>query len=640
MCGIVGCWGNYEPELINNMNDSIAHRGPDGEGIYRDKKSSLSLGHRRLSIIDLSDSGRQPMLVKHDIVIIYNGEVYNYRELKEKLIKKGYVFRGTSDTEVVINMYLEFGFDFLEQLNGIFALAIWDPREKHLLLARDGLGVKPLYYTENSKGFIFSSELKSILHEKSIDKEINARAITSYLSFLWSPPPDTMLKCIKKLEPGRALLVKDSKIKKSWSFYELPVNQPISTESPAMLIEKMDHLLKQAVEKQMVSDVQVGAFLSGGLDSSSLVAMVKNLMPDYSLPCFTIDLGGGFKQEGFQEDLPYAKMVANHLNVELNVIEVTPDIASDFEKMIYLMDEPQADPAPINSYYITEAAKKSGVKVLLSGAGGDDLFTGYRRHLAVELEKYWGWLPVSMRQLASKLSESLPVKNPYARRFKKMIQYAPLNQKQRICHYFRWCSQSVMVSLLSKDIISSLGDFDYQDPLMETLNKLPNNVSRLKQALHLDTKHFLTDHNLNYTDKTSMASGVEVRVPLLDQDLVNFSNTVPDKYLQRGSTGKWIFKKTMEKYLPAEVIYRPKTGFGAPLRSWLNKDLKPIVEDTLSIKSIKNRGLFDPMGVQNLIKMDQSGKEDYSYIIYALASIEVWCRLFLDNSMANKSYYS
>ncbi|HBY55629.1 MAG TPA: asparagine synthetase B, partial [Coxiellaceae bacterium] len=335
-------------------------------------------------------------------------------------------------------------------------------------------------------------------------------------------------------------------------------------------------------------------------------------------------------QDGFVDDLPYAKKVAKFLDVDLNVVSVGPDIINSLEKMIYHLDEPQGDPASLNVLLISQLAKEQGMKVLLSGAGGDDIFTGYRRHYAITQERYWKWLPKAMRLGLQSLSRQLSQQYVFTRRLSKAFKYAGLDGNERLASYFYWLEPEWLKKILSHEILEKLSSFNPAQPLLSTLGNLNDETSILDKMLYLEGKHFLADHNLNYTDKMGMAAGVEIRVPLLDLDLVEFAANLPDHYKQRGHEGKWIFKKAMEGVLPNDVIYRPKTGFGAPLRYWLKNELKELVGDMLSTANLKKRGLFNPMGVQELISQDRQGIVDAAYPIFAILCVEMWCQIFMD----------
>lgn len=635
MCGIAGFSGNFDDLLLENMQFVISHRGPDDAGRYFNKTKGIGLAHRRLSIIDLSPTGHQPMWDStQTVVIVFNGEIYNYRELRVKLAQDGFVFKSNSDTETLLNLYLRYGMGMFSYLNGIFAFALWDTREDTLFLARDGVGVKPLYYSESPKGLLFASELKAILQEPGIDKTINPEAIHYHLTYIWCPAPHTMLKSVKKLEPGQAMFVKNGKVQKRWQFYDLPYNQQIVDVSEKDAIIQVQNHIKQAVERQMVADVPVGAFLSGGLDSSSVVAFAKGCNPNNKMQCFTIGFKDElFRNEGMADDLPYAKRVAEHLGVDLNIIYVGSEMVDHVEKMIYHLDEPQADPGPLNALIVSQSAQEHGIKVLLSGVGGDDIFTGYRRHYALLSEKYWAWLPTIARKGLKNIAKMPSLNSSFGRRFSKAFQYADLDGDERLISYFYWANTELINSFYSDDMRKELNSLSPAKPLIATLTKLFDNVPVLNRMLYLEGKHFLTDHNLNYTDKMSMAVGVEVRVPLLDPDLIALAARLPVEYKQRGKIGKWIFKKAMEPYLPHDIIYRPKTGFGAPLRHWIKYELRPLVEEVLSEISLKNRGLFDPARVKKLLELDRCGRVDGAYTIFSLVCIELWCRIFLEGRM-------
>ena len=634
MCGIAGFSGDFSQSVLEMMGETIRHRGPDDGGQLYIADQRIGMAHRRLSIIDLSPTGHQPMWDKtRTAAIIFNGEIYNYKSLKKELQEDGFAFNSTSDTEVVLNLYLKDNKNFLTRLNGIFAFAIWDSKRNHLLVARDGVGVKPLYYSFNRNGFIFSSEIKALLQESSVSRDLDFESIHHYLTYLWCPSPNTILKSVKKLDPGCAMIIKDGVLIDQWQFYDLPYDKEVEEDMPlSRAVNSVRSRVRTAVERQMVADVPVGAFLSGGLDSSAIAAFAQRSLPDNNqLHCFTIGFSSpSFNKEGMVEDLPYAKRVADHLGVKLSTIYVGPEMAESVEKMVYQLDEPQADPAPLNVLFISELARQNGIKVLLSGAGGDDIFTGYRRHYALTLEKYWRWLPLkTLRGLAASC-RLIPKQYAIGRRFAKAFQYADLVGDQSIASYFIWSDKHMLRSLYSDSFLEQIGWDNYVDPLVRKLSAIPSGTSDLNKMLYLEGKHFLPDHNLNYTDKMGMAAGVEIRVPLLDPDLVEMACRLPVQYKQRGRVGKWIFKKAMEPYLPNDVIYRPKTGFGAPLRQWMQYELKPLVNDILSENSIKRRGLFNPTSIRHLLRHNQAGRVDASYTIFSLMCIEMWCRAFID----------
>lgn len=625
MCGIAGGSGKLDKIVLEAMVESISHRGPDFMNCY--SNGSVHLGHARLSIIDLSEESNQPLWdVTSQACIVFNGEIYNYRELREELKKLGVVFRSRGDAEVLLNLYLKYGEACLEKLSGIFSFAIWDARNEYLFVARDCYGVKPLYYTENSDGFYFSSEMKSLLQVGSIGREINFDSLYRTLVFLWSPGEDTLIKSIKKVKPAHFMIVKSGEIVRYEKYWQWPAYKPLYSLDSAAHQDKIISALDSAVKEQLVADVKIGSFLSGGLDSSLIVALAEQNV-DSGIRCFTIDSGSAEQsKDGFEDDLPYAKKVAKYLNVELDILKVTPDITKLLPKMIYHLDELQADPAPLSVMLICEQAKKQGIKVLLSGAGGDDIFTGYRRHYAVKAEKYWAWLPKYVRSLLKTVTSCLPKSHAMTRRISKAFQYADLSADQRLLSYFFWIEPSVALSLFKSPERISKTPFQFiYDDLAKVEAKEP-----VERMLTLEQKYFLVDHNFNYTDKMSMAAGIEVRVPFLDKRVTDVAANIPSEFKQEGRIGKAILKKAAERLLPKDIIYRPKSGFGAPLRTWLKNDLSGYVDSFLSPESINKRGVFDAGRVQQLLADDRSGKADYSYPIFALLCFEIWCQQFLD----------
>lgn len=626
MCGIAGYAGFIDGHLIRKMLASIAHRGPDDEGVWLDAAAAITLGHRRLSIIDLSPAGHQPMKSADGaLTIVYNGEVYNYRELKAVLEKQGAVFKSASDTEVLLHLYAAKGHGMLADLNGIFAFAIWDARKNELFVARDGFGVKPLYYAETSKGFIFASEMKALLCDRTLDRSINLEAVHQYVSYLYSCAPSTMLKNVHKLEPGHALVVKGGKVARKFKYYDLPYDQNLLNASEHDLVEMLEGHLRAAVRRQLVADVPVGAFLSGGLDSSAVVHFAKE---QYSgaLQCFY----GRGDADGTVDDLPYARRVAAHLGVPLNLVDIHSDIVQDLETMIYHLDEPEADPAAINILYISEMARKSGIKVILSGTAGDDIFSGYRRHQALFAEKYWAWLPAPVRRALQGASAFIPVGSSIGRRFEKYFRSASLPPDERLASYFLWIDEALSRTLYTPDAAAELNGRRVIAPFLAALGNLPKGTEPMNKMLYLEAKHFLADHNLNYTDKMGMARGVEIRVPLLDFELVKFVTCIPSELKQRGMTGKYIFKKAMEKYLPHDVIWRPKTGFHVPLHRWIHEDKAEFIRGIFEDSRFESRGIFDPAALRRLMEQDKNGSVSATYAILAIVCIEIWFRKFID----------
>jgi asparagine synthase (glutamine-hydrolysing) len=633
MCGIIGYSGRFEHGSLESGIRAICHRGPDDAGSYFNDAAGAGLGHARLSIIDLSPLGHQPMEALDGAVqLVFNGEIYNYRELRRELEAKGHAFRGHSDTEVILRLYLEEGEKMLSRLNGIFTVAFFDARTGTMLVARDALGVKPLYYTVAPQGIAFSSEIKGLLRLVPGLRELDVASLHRYMSFLWCPGEGTPLKAVRKLLPGEAMVLRDGAIERRFTWYRLPAFRDVARDlGERESVEGTERFVRAAVQRQMVADVPVGAFLSGGLDSSAVVAFAREVSPD--LQCFTIRQIGGAEQ-GVTDDLPYAEAVAKHLGVALHTVEIEASrMAGDIERMIWQLDEPLADPAPLNVLYICELARRNGMKVLLSGAGGDDLFTGYRRHRAVELERWWSWLPASARRAIEGATGRLDQRRATARRLAKLFDGAGLSGDERIANYFRWTREENLLALYTPDARAQLGGAPALAPMLDFMKPLPASLPPLERMLALEQRFFLADHNLPYTDKMSMAVGVEVRVPLLDLELVEFAARIPTSIKQKGGVGKWVFKKAMEPYLPHDVIYRPKSGFGAPLRRWMRDELRPLVGDLLGPESLRRRGLFDPQAVGRLTAANHEGRVDASYTLLSLLSIEIWCRKFVDGHL-------
>jgi asparagine synthase (glutamine-hydrolysing) len=474
--------------------------------------------------------------------------------------------------------------------------------------------------------------MKALLQDPSVDRSIDLDSVWHHLLYLWSPSPLSMLRSVHKLEPGHALRIHAGRVVRKWRFYDLPFDQDLVDWPAQDAVVQVRKYLTQAVERQLVSDVPVGAFLSGGLDSSSVVALARRAMGNERLQCFTI----GFRDararaEGMAEDLPYAQRVARHLDVDLHTIYVGPEMLDELQNMIVHLDEPQADPAPINALFISRLARQHGIKVLLSGAGGDDVFTGYRRHYALMQEPYWSWLPERVRSVLRLAASKVRPTTELQRRISKALRYADLEGDARIAAYFHWIAPNHMETVFGPELREAYRRAP-TSPVLEALSALPDSVPPLNRMLYLEGRFFLTDHNLNYVDKVSMANGVEVRVPFLDPDLMKLAARLPLHFKQHGRTGKWVLRRAMEPYLPREVIHRGKTGFGAPLRGWMQHELRPAVDDLLSRASVQRRGLFDPSGVRSMIDLDRRRKVDASYTIFSMMCIEMWCRMFVDRA--------
>ena len=621
MCGIAGFVGSIASDWLADANQLLAHRGPDDSGIW--VAPGVGLAHARLSILDVSHLGHQPMSSNDGrFQIIFNGEIYNFRELRSELDVLGYRFRGHSDTEVLLALWQHYGPTCLSRLNGMFALAIWDVHNQELLIARDVSGIKPLFWAHTSDGLIFASERKALLPLLDTPDQLQADQVLQHLSYIWCPGPSTLHPVIRSLEPGGLLkcVVGGTPNLERWA-PPIPPSAPI-VRSKRTAISGTCSRLRQAVHRQMVSDVPLGAFLSGGLDSSAVVAFARELNP--YLQCFTIR-NPDPAEAGFVDDLPYARRVARHLGVTLHEVEVqSGDLEADLRWMLAQLDAPVADPAPLNVVHICRAARNQGIKVLLSGAGGDDLFTGYRRHWALQSERFWRWWPRPLRRQLRRCSAAFPQDFAAFRRLARAFEHADADPGQRLIHYFRWASPPLLRSLLSDQLQRQLKDLCAAEPLQAWLASLPPGLTPLQQMLALEQRFFLADHNLHYTDAMSMAAGLEVRVPFLDPDLLAWSWRLHDRFKQRGSCGKWALKRAMEPWLPRDVIYRPKTGFGVPLRRWLEHDLQPLLRELLDPARLAADGLFHPSAVQQLLEDQRSGRRDATYTIWSIVCITLW----------------
>ena len=588
-----------------------------------------------MSIQDLSENAIQPMFSNdRRFVIVFNGEIYNHLEIRESLGNE-FKFKSTSDTETILYAYIKYGPGFLNILNGIFAFAIYDRDKREIFIARDQIGVKPLYIYGSKNFFSFASELKALL-KFDIKKDLDPKAIANYLTFLWSPGERTPFKSVKKLLPGHYIkfsIPYNNDLIKPIRYYQLPFKTTYQNMPEEKLIDLLEERLTNAVKRQMLSDVPVGFFLSGGLDSSLLVAIAKKNFPDKKFPCFTIDIKGwSDSSEDFQNDIHYAKKVAQFLDVELNIVNANIDIGKSFDKMIWHLDEPQADAAPLNVLNICSLAREKGIKVLLGGVGGDDLFSGYRRHQALNYEKYFRLIPTRVCKLIKGLTNLLPVNNAVFRKIRKLTNDLDIGSNKRMQGYFSWLPLSKVVSLFSEKWQIELKNHDPNNFFDELNKQIPLEANLLNRMLYWEMNSFLVDHNLNYTDKMAMAVGVEARVPFLDLDLIEFAMKLPPAMKMKNNETKYILKKVAERYLPNDVIYRSKTGFGAPVRKWIIEDMDEMIQQRLNPQRILAQGVFNPEQVWNLIKENKASKIDASYTVWSILAIDSWLTQFANKN--------
>ncbi|HEX3352485.1 MAG TPA: asparagine synthase (glutamine-hydrolyzing) [Terriglobales bacterium] len=648
MCGISGLANrgakSENRETLARMTAIQSHRGPDDSGLweqYFPDGSYIGLGSRRLAILDLSPSGHMPM-ANHNrtLWITYNGEIYNFRELREQLKAKGHSFVSDTDTEVVLRLYEEEGPDCVRRLNGMFAFAICDLRSgtPSLFLARDHFGVKPFYYAHRGSRFAFASEIKALLEVPGIDAELDPESLHQYLTFLWVPDPATMFRGIYKLPAGHYAIFRDGELKltRYWDL-TFPAADRVYTGSEDDLADEIRERFRHSVEAQMISDVPIGAFLSAGLDSSSIVAMMSRA-GTRPVRTYTITFPPKYRVgENALDDPDVPARLARHLGCENQRIVVEADVADLLPRITWHMDEPTADPAIIAAYLVCREARKQAT-VLLSGVGGDELFAGYRKHSAHYWAEAYQRVPAPAQDLiASGLAalpslRGTPLKGRL-RLLKKMARSAKLSSTDRFVMNSTYLDEQQKFALYSPalwgDILGSNPAVRHHAAFAEV-----HSADFLNQMLYLDTKIFMTSLNLNYNDKMSMASSVEVRVPFLDRELAEFvAWKVPPKLKLKGffrPTTKHILRRAMKDILPREVLSQPKAGFAAPIDYWLAHDLKEMTDDLLSPSRIHERGMFRPEAVRALVDEHRRGSQDWSMQIWQFLTLELWMQTFLD----------
>ncbi len=640
MCGIVGAikWG--DGETLSRMNNAQSHRGPDDEGVWETCLTDgefVGLGSRRLAILDLSTAGHMPMSTEDGrLTITYNGEVYNYPELRRELESKGYRFRSSSDTEAVLYMYQEFGASSVARLKGMFAFAIWDDSRKELFLARDHFGIKPLYYCHQGPRFAFASEIKALLRLPEMPRRMNLKALNQYLTFLWVPDPLTMFDEIVKLPAGHCAVYRDGdlRVEQYWNL-KYPATDHDFRANQAELALELRERFTASVKSQLLSDVPLGSFLSAGLDSSSIVAAMSEISsaPPHT---YTIAFPPKYRRgEVTLDDTDVARRTANHFGCDHTEIVVEPDVVDLLPKLVWHMDEPVADPAIIAAYLVNREARET-VTVLLSGVGGDELFAGYRKHAAYDLAQRYQRIPGALREkVIEPLVMSLPsmrgtsIKG-HVRLAKKMARSASRAPRDYFLMNSTYLTDEQKASLYLPDVRERINGAGAWSQHMEYFEQV-SGADFLNQMLYLDTKTFLVSLNLTYNDKMSMASSVEVRVPFLDWQLADWvASNVPPGLKLHGMTTKHILREAMRPLLPPEVLSQKKAGFGAPADYWLANDLTEMIDDLLSETSLRTRGLFNPSAVRQLIDEHRSGRQDWSAHVWQFLTLELWIRTFIN----------
>jgi asparagine synthase (glutamine-hydrolysing) len=641
MCGIFGIVSLSDPIQVNESNiqralETMKHRGPDERGhyIHNTPKVTVGLGHCRLSIIDLQ-SGQQPLFNEDkSVAIVFNGEIYNFLELKQELEKRGHQFSTRTDTEVIVHLYEEFGEKCLQKLRGMFAFGIWDKNKQKLFLARDRIGKKPLFYFQGEDKVLFASEMKALLVDGAIKKTIDPFAIDDYLSFLYIPSPRTIFKEIRKLPPAHYMVVQCAnspnnqiEIKGPSEYWDVEF-KPEGTLSESEWAERLDGLFRECVAIRLISDVPLGAFLSGGVDSSAVVAYMAELLKN---PVITNAIG--FRERAFNE-LEYARIIGTKFSTDHHEYFVKPDAMSILEKLAWHFDEPFADSSAIPTYYVSQMAKKN-VTVALSGDGGDEIFAGYiRRYSLSRLENIWREvIPLFFRRyMIGPISRVYP-KGDYLPRWmraKYMLMNLPLSPVEA---YFRDMScflPEEKEKLYQKDFRRSLNGYSPMNHFKSFLgnSEIEDHLSRIQ---YIDFKTYLPEDILVKVDRMSMANSLEVRSPLLDHKFIEFVATIPSNLKLNGKTSKYIFKRTLENRLPDAILYRGKQGFSIPVESWLKNELREYAEDILFSDKAKQRDYFDYDYVKKIWNHHLKGLRDHSDQLWTLLMLELWHRSFMDH---------
>jgi len=629
MCGICGklivngSLVQVDRDLLGSMMETIRHRGPDDEGMYI--SDSIGLAHRRLSIIDLN-TGKQPISNEDGTVwVVFNGEIYNYRELTSLLGSKGHRFRTTTDTEVLVHLYEEFGEAFLPMLRGMFGFALWDAKTKSLLVARDRLGIKPIYFHWDNKALIFASEIKALLADPTVEAKLDPAALGAFLTCFYTPGEKTLFKDIYKLRPGHYLTVREGKLQIT-QYWDLHFDRP----QPAVTLEgslsELDNLLRETVREHMISDVPVGVLLSGGVDSTAMLSYAVEFA-DKPISTFTI----GFEGNLCTDERPYARMAAAKYGTQHHEMTIRSDDFVDFlPKYVWHMEEPVCEPPAIALYYVSKLAKDNNVKVLISGEGGDEAFAGYPNYRNVvwleNIKDLLGAFVGPMSAIVDSLGSLRAL-----RRFRK---YAPMMTMPLDKYYysrtsdpFRFFNRSRDV-LFTKDFLHSMNG-NSRAQAMEQYFAMVQGCDKLGQMLYVDTKTWLPDDLLIKADKITMANSLELRVPLLDHRVMEFAATLPAEFKLKGFTTKYILKRALSKRVPSAIRDRKKTGFPVPYETWLRNDLKNVVWGVLTDRRTLERGYFRKDAIEGLLQANANGA-NYSKEIFSLLTLELWQRTFLE----------
>jgi asparagine synthase (glutamine-hydrolysing) len=626
MCGIAGCYQQHDGRaLARTMSERIAHRGPDADGIQsiENDRFTAHLAHRRLSIIDLSAASDQPF-TSNGLVISYNGELYNYQQLRAELVSSGVRFRTHSDTEVVLEAWRRWGPDALSRFRGMFAFAIVDERSGSLFLVRDPLGIKPLYFLRRQSGVVFASELKALVSAVGSELRTDPGGLIASMLYYWLPEERCAIEGVEKLPAGSWAEFRPDGSSRRQSYWRVA---DVAAEAAAGPPADLRAVIEDSVTAHMVADVGVSTFLSGGLDSSLITVLAKRADPN--VDAYTITFRPeDHRLEAMPDDAIYARKVAQQFGIKLHEIEIAPDVVDLLPRVVDILDEPIGDPAAINVLLICDAARQAGVKVLLSGMGADELFGGYRKHLACVMGARYQRLPGVVRGGIGRAVGALPVTAGgrglrYARWAKRFITFADLEEEAAFRRSYTMYDADELTGLLDPGLAPYVGKLVDEHAAIYHDNRLDDHVSRMCQA---DSRLFLPGLNLTYTDRASMAASTEVRVPFVDPEVFKAAFSIPGPDKIKGRQGKLALKRAAEAWLPKEIIYRPKASFSAPLRAWVGNDLRELVDDVLLNGELVAGGFLQRPALNQLVQDERSGREDRSKQIWQLLTLETWCR--------------
>lgn len=632
MCGITGIYhfgtsAPIEQALLQRMTDVIRHRGPDADGIYLN--GPIGLGQRRLSIIDLSEAGRQPMFSDdQQLAIVFNGEIYNFLDYRGDLQQRGHRFHSKTDTEVIIYLYREHGPDCVNYLRGMFAFALWDEPNQKLFLARDRLGKKPLYYYCDGQRLVFGSELKCLLEDPTIPKEINYEALYDYLLYLYIPDPKTIYKNIYKLPPAHYLICSREGIKTVQEYWDVSFSRVNEQQTEAGFCEELITQLREATHMRLISDVPLGAFLSGGIDSSGVVAMMATSVEK---PVVTTSIG--FEDRLFNE-LDFARIVSQQYRTDHFERVVKTDALGILDQIVWHFDEPFADSSAVPTYYVSKLSREK-VTVALAGDAGDENFAGYSKYPLDVMEQ-------AMRRRVPEFLKRLliaPVAHVYPQwdwlprplRWKFFLTNLTLSHARGFFRTNTYLTDSEQQQLFSPELQRAVGDYDPFSVTEYFYNKA-DTTDPLSKVQYVDFKTYLPGDILVKVDRMSMANSLEVRAPMLDHRFVEFVATIPSALKLHGQEKKYILKKALAPYLPADILYRKKHGFEVPLDAWFRNELKALVQETLLSPQALQRGLFSPEYLTTMWRRHQSGERNFGTNLWTLLMFELWYRRFMEHT--------